>query len=117
MKIKYYYSTANQIREQRVIADANGNTIYAFPQSKFIKYIPRIIICTILTDNVLSFGFATCSHKDEFSIKTGRKIARNRAEQKPYKTIQIENIKDIHNISDSIINEIFESESKRIWRL
>ena len=115
MGIKYYYSAPQQIRSGYFVSDVNGNILYKFPGSSFVKNLPRVIICTILDGTKLSIGFATCSHKDQYVKKIGQKIAMARALKKPYATVEISNIQEIHDISQKYVSEIFENETKRIY--
>ena len=115
MGIKYYYSIPQQIRQALVLTDAVGNPIYVFENSKFIKNLPRVTICSILNGNTLSFGFTTCASKDTFKRKVGQKISRERALKKPYKTVVIEDMSDIHTISDAIVAEIYKMETSRLY--
>ena len=116
MGIKYYHSVPQQIRQLTVLTDINGNLIYAFPDSKFIKNLPRVTVCSILDGNTLRFGYATCASKDTFIKSIGQKISYARAMKKPYKIVTIDDMKDIHAISDTIISEIFELETKRLYQ-
>lgn len=116
MKAKFYYSVPQQIRSVNVLSDASGNIIYVYPKTKLVKNLPRITICSILDGDTLSFGYSTCSHKDTYVKKLGQHIARQRAELNPYKKVTIEDKKDIHVISDAIVSEIFELETKRIYQ-
>jgi hypothetical protein len=97
------------------IADAEGNLIYDFGKSKFVKNLPRVTICTILDGNKISFGYSTCSDKDSYNRKVGNKIAYSRAIKKPYKVVELTNIKEIHDISLKVVEEIFDLETKRIY--
>lgn len=115
MGIKYYYSAPQQIRLFTALTNAIGEPVYVYPGSKLIKNLPRVTVCSVLDDNKLSFGFATCSDKDTYKRKIGQRIAFARAITKPYKTVQLDNFADIHIISDAIVNEIYELESKRIY--
>ena len=115
MKIKYFYSEPQQIRLGYLLADAKGNTIYNFDDSKFVKNLPRVTICTILDGDSLSIGFATCSSKDQYVKKIGQHIAYVRATKKPYAVVKIDNIKDIHTISEKYVDEIFDLETRRIY--
>lgn len=116
MGIKYYHSAAQQIRQFTALTDVNGDVLYVFPDSKFVKNQPRVTVCSILDGNVLRFGYTTCASKDNYVKKIGQTIAYNRAIKKPFKVVTIEDMKDIHNISDAIISEIFELETKRIYQ-
>lgn len=116
MGIKYYYSAPTQIRCGLFIADAEGNWINDLPvKSTLVKNLPRVVICSILDGNKLSFGFTTCSSKEQYSKKRGQRIAYARAIGKPYKVIELEDIKTIHDVSAKIIDEIFNLETKRIY--
>jgi hypothetical protein len=115
MGIKYYYSAPQQIRKGYYLADAGGNIIYEFEGSEFIKNVPRVTICTILDGDKLSIGFTTCTGKDQFVKKIGQKIAKARAIKRPYAVVEISDIKEIHNISNKYISEIFDLETKRIY--
>ena len=115
MGIKYYHSAPQQIRLGYFLADAEGNEIYMYSGSTFVKNMPRITICSILDGNKLSFGYATCSSKDQYKKKIGQSIAKIRAEKKPYKVIELDDLKDVHIISDKIIDEIYDLETKRIY--
>lgn len=116
MGIKYYYSAPQQIRSGLFLADAEGRPIAPVPtKSTLVKNLPRVVICSVLDGNVLSFGFATCSDKEMYCKKRGQRIAYARAIGKPYTQIQIDNIKDIHEISARIVDEIFDLETKRIY--
>lgn len=114
MGVKYYYSEPLQIRGYYCITDVHGEPIYTFDNSVFIKNLPRTTICSILNGNTLTFGFCTCSSKDQYKKKLGRAIAYTRALKKPYKVVELRDIKDIHIISDSIVSEILDAESNRI---
>lgn len=116
MGIKYYYSAPTQIRCGFFIADAEGNWLNDLPiKSVLVKNLPRVVICSILDGNKLSFGFATCSSKEQYCKKRGQRIAYARAIGKPYKVVELEDIKTIHDISAQIIDEIFDLETKRIY--
>ena len=116
MGIKYYYSAPQQIRCGLFLADAEGNPVAPIPvKSKLVKNLPRVVICSVLDGNKLSFGFATCSDKEMYSRKRGRAIAYARAIGKPYTVFELSDIKDIKEVSARIVDEIFEIESKRIY--
>lgn len=117
MGIKYYYSAPSQLRMGMFLADADGKMIYQFPDSKFIKNIPRVTICSILDGDKLSFGFATCSPKDQYVKKFGRHIAYERAVKKPYKVCDVKDVEAIHEATDRVITEIFDLESARIFNV
>ncbi len=117
MGIKYYYSAAQQIRTIKCIADANGNILYEFENSTFVKNLPKITVCTVLDGKTFSVGFATCSSKDQYSGKMGRKIALARALNHPYYKTELEDIKSIHDVTNTIVNEIFDKETKRIYHV
>ena len=116
MKVKYYYSAVQQIRMGYFVADAEGKPIFQFEDSKYIKTLPRVTICSILKDNKLYFGYATCASKDEYRRSIGRQIAYARAIGKPFAVVDVPDMKDIHEISDSVIDKIFELETKRIYK-
>ena len=116
MGIKYYYSVPQQLRWNKVLADANGHVILDLGESKFIKNLPRVIVCSILAGSNLSFGYATCCSKDQYTKKLGRHIAKNWAIMHPYKTVTVNTKEDIHKFTDDIIAEIYEKESNRIFR-
>lgn len=116
MGIKYYYSAPQQIRCDLFLANAEGKPIAPIPtKSKLIKTLPRVVICSVLDGNKLSFGFATCSDKDTYSRKRGREIAYSRAIGKPYTVFELPDLKDIREVSARIVDEIFDLESKRIY--
>lgn len=116
MGIKYYYSAPQQLRQALVIADCNGNTVYQFDNGKLVKMFPRVTICSILDGNKLSFGYTVCSDKDQFVRKIGQKISYARALNKPFMVIENFEMKDIHIISEDVINKIYEIETKRIYK-
>ena len=116
MGIKYYHSVPQQIRQVRVITDVNGNLLYVFPDSKFVKNLPRVTVCSVLNGDELRFGYTTCASKDNFVKRIGQRISFARAIKKPYKVVKIDDMKDIHTISDAIIAEIFELETKRLYQ-
>lgn len=116
MGIKYYYSAPQQIRLGYFLADAVGNYLYTLPNSKCVKNLPRVTICSILKDNILTFGFATCSSKDQYIKKRGQKIARERAIKNPYAIYEVNNVEEIHSVTDKVIEEIFKLETLRIYR-
>lgn len=116
MGIKYYYSAPQQIRCGLFLADAEGKPIAPIPtKSKLIKNLPRVVICSVLDGTKLSFGFATCSDKEIYCRKRGRAIAYARAIGKPYVEYELQDIKDIKEISARVVDEIFDLESKRIY--
>ena len=115
MGIKYYYSAPLQLRKLTVLADADGAVVYTFDKSEYIKTLPRVVVCSILSDDVLSFGYAVCSSKDTYNKKLGQIIAFNRARQKPYAIQKIEDMSKIHEISDEIVQSIFDKETARIY--
>jgi len=115
MGIKYYYSAPQQIRCGYFLADAEGLPLYQFSESYFVKNLPRVTVCTILDGNKLSIGYATCTSKDQYVKRIGQNISKARALKKPYAVVEISDIKEIHNISEKYINEIFDLESKRIY--
>lgn len=116
MGIKYYYSAPMQIRSGLFLADANGTWINSLPiKSQLVKSLPRVVICSVLDGNTLSFGYATCSSKEQYSKKRGQRISYARAIGKPYKVVELEDIKTIHEVSANIIDEIFDLETKRIY--
>lgn len=116
MGIKYYYSAPTQVRTVTCVADAEGRIIGPFNRkSNFVKWLPRVVICSILDENKLSFGYTTCSHKDLYTKKRGQKIAYARALNKPYEVVEISNTSDIKEVSARIITEIFDKESARIF--
>ena len=51
MGIKYYYSKPTQVRMVPCFADAEGNIIGEAGNSVFVKWIPRVVICSILDGN------------------------------------------------------------------
>ena len=116
MGIKYYYSAPMQVRQFTAITDVNGDVFYTYPESKLITNLPRVTICSILDGNSVRFGYATCSSRDSFKKRIGQNISRNRAIKCPFKVVELTDIKDIHNISDKVIEEIFELETKRIYQ-
>lgn len=115
MGIKYYYSAPTQVRLAYFLAGTNGEPIYMLNQTEFVKNLPRITICSILNGNLVSFGYAVCSSKDQYVKKIGQQISYARALKKPYVVYELENISDIHEVSKRVIDEIFEVESKRIY--
>lgn len=115
MGIKYYYSAPTHIRQGYFIAGTNGQMLYMFDDSKFIKNLPRVTVCSILEGDKVSFGYTVCSSKDQYIKKLGQRIAYARALKKPYVVYQLENISDIHEISKRVVDEIFDKESKRIY--
>lgn len=115
MGIRYYHSVPQQVRMGYFLADAEGNEIYMYAGSKFVKNMPRVTICSILDDNKLSFGYTTCSSKDQYKKKIGQRISKFRAEKKPYKVVELTNLQDVHIVSDKIIEEIYDLETKRIY--
>lgn len=117
MGIKYYYSKPTQVRMVPCFADAEGNIIGEAGNSVFVKWIPRVVICSILDGNKVSFGYTTCSKKDLYKQKVGQHISYIRALNKPYATVELNDISEIKEVSNRIISEIFEKESKRIFKL
>ena len=117
MKVKYYYSAPQQIRLGYFLADCGGNPIYQFADSKFIKNLPRVTICSLLDGDKLSFGFTTCSSKDQYNKKIGQHISYIRAMKKPYKVVTLSDMKTIHEISNTIIEEIYTLETNRIFHV
>lgn len=116
MGIKYYHSAPQQIRCGFFLADAEGNKIAdCKTKSILIKNLPRVTICSILDGKQLSFGYATCSSKEQYSKRRGQRIAYARALGKPYVVYQLDDIKDVHEISARVVDEIFDLESKRIF--
>ena len=116
MRIKFYHSAPNQLRKGVFLADAGGKVLYVFDGSEFVKNLPRVTICSILDGNTLSFGYATCSSKDQYIKKRGQTIAKARAILKPYKTITIESNTNIKDVSAKMVDEIFDLETKRIYK-
>lgn len=116
MGIKYYYSAPQQIRTGTFLADSNGNLLTVLGGSKYVRTLPRVTICSILEGNKVSFGYTTCAAKDQYIKKRGQHIAYVRALKKPYAVFQLENIADIHEISNRVIDEIFDLETKRIYQ-
>lgn len=117
MGIKYYYSKPTQVRMVPCFADAEGNIIGEAGTSTFVKWIPRVVICSILDGNKVSFGYTTCSKKDLYKQKTGQRIAHARAINKPYEVVELNDISEIKEVSTRIVSEIFDKESKRIFKL
>ncbi|MBQ8132606.1 MAG: hypothetical protein IJ193_08955 [Bacilli bacterium] len=116
MGTKYYYSAPMQIRCGFFIADAEGNWLNDLPiKSTLVKNLPRVVVCSVLEGNRLSFGYCTCSSNEQYSKKRGQRISYARAIGKPYKVIELDDIKTIHDVSAKIIDEIFDLESKRIY--
>ena len=116
MGIKFYHSAPQQIRQGYFLADAVGNIMYVFNESKFVKNVPRVTICSILEGNKLSFGYTTCSSKDQYIKKRGQHIAYIRALKKPYVVYELDDSSNIHEISSKVIDEIFEKETARIYK-
>ena len=114
-KISFYYSIPTQIRMVPSFADVEGRILGQAGVSTFVKWIPRVVICSVLEGNILSFGFATCSEKDSFVREVGKKIAMERAVNNPFKTVTLDDLSNIKNVSQTIVDEIFEKESKRIF--
>lgn len=117
MGIKYYYSKPTQVRMVPCFADAEGNIVGVAGKSTFVKWIPRIVICSVLDGNKVSFGYTTCSNKDLYKQKLGQHIARERALNRPYVSIELGDISEIKEVSTRIVSEIFDKESKRIFKL
>lgn len=116
MGVKYYYSAPVQIRRGYFIADAEGNWLNDLAvKSELVKNLPRVVVCSVLEGNKLSFGFATCSSKEQYSKKRGQSISYARAIGRPYKVVELENIKTIHDVSAQMVKEIFALETKRIY--
>lgn len=116
MGIKYYHSAPTQLRCGLFLADAEGNKIYDFPtKSALIKNLPRVTICSVLDGNKLSFGYTTCSSKEQYTKKRGQRISYARAIGHPYKVVELDDMANIHEVSGKIIDEIFEKETKRIY--
>ena len=116
MGIKYYYSAPQQIRLGYYLADVGGNYLYTLPNSKLVKNLPRVTICSILEGNKISFGFATCSSKEQYVKKRGQAIAHARALKKPYAVYEVNSIEEVHKVSDQVIKEIFELETSRLYK-
>lgn len=115
MGIKYYHSLPQQVRCGLFLADAEGNKIYDFPiKSTLVKNLPRVTVCSVLEGKKLSFGYATCSSREQYSKRRGQRISYARAIGKPYKVIELGN-ENIHEVSAKIVDEIFNLESKRIY--
>ena len=115
MGIKYYHSAPQQVRCGLFLADAEGNKLAEFGKSVLIKNLPRVTVCSVLDGNTVSFGYATCSSKEQYCKKRGQQISYARAIGKPYAVIQLDDIKDIHEVSARIVDEIYDLESKRIY--
>lgn len=117
MGVKYYYSAPTQIRCGYFIADAEGNWLNDLPiKSELVKNLPRVVVCSVLEGKTLSFGFATCSSKEQYSKKRGQRISYARAIGKPYKVVELEDIKTIHDVSAQTVVEIFALETERIYK-
>ncbi len=116
MGVKYYYSAPLQIRSKYILADAQGNELADWGESILIKSLPRVTVCSILDGNKLSFGYATCSDRELYSKNRGRVIAYARAIGKPYAVFELSDLKDVHEVSSKIVDEIFDLESKRIYK-
>lgn len=117
MGIKYYYSASQQIRSKLVLTDGQGNEIADInAKLKLVKSLPRVTVCSVLDGLKLSFGYATCSVNEKYSKKKGQAISYARAIGKPYAVFELSDIKDIHEVSSRIIDEIFDLETKRIYK-
>jgi len=116
-KVRFYYSIPTQVRMVPSFADAQGIILGQAAPDVFVKWIPRVVICSVLNGNELSFGYTTCSKKDNYVKKIGQQKAYDRAINKPYKTVILNDISDIKDVSKEIVDEIFEIESKRIFKL
>lgn len=88
MKVKYYYSRPYQVRTNSILTDEHGKYI-ATLRNDFVCNKPRIVVCSILDGNKMSFGYTVCSPKDQFIKNKGRKIAFARALRRPYKVIDV----------------------------
>ena len=116
MGIKYYHSAPQQVRCGIFLADAEGKKIADLnAKSVLIKNLPRVTVCSVLDGNKLSFGYATCSSKEQYNKKRGQRISYARAIGKPYAVYEREDLADVHEVSARVVEEIFNIETKRIY--
>lgn len=90
LKPKYYYSEPFYKALAHVVVDNHGEVI-DFLDAYYKEAVPRITICGIwdTEKNTMSYGYAVCSPKDQFEKKIGRKLAYDRALNKPQVIIYI----------------------------
>lgn len=103
LKDRYYYSDATYDGSSKVVMSKDNDIISFVETPKKLNESPRVTICGLWDDekNVMYFGVARCSHKDSFKRWIGRKIAKNRAIEKPSRTVTI---KENERVPDVFIN-------------
>lgn len=109
--VKYYYSSP-VIKATIAVNPILSKTVIGKPyQSK------RYTIAAVFNDEscTIKFGLATCQPVDNFCKKTGRKIAEENAEEKPFHVI--ENFSGRRNdYADEVMKVMLEKEHKLLKR-
>lgn len=108
-KVKYYYTNATQLRRLPVLTNDSGEVLFIFDKKPaIVEKLPRVTVASVYDTetNVLAFGYAVCSPKDQFCKKTGREIAYKRALEKPYKQLVGFKRTRVHELSKSYCKTI-----------
>lgn len=110
---KYYYSKPAFVKYMRTLIDGQGEVLFISekePGTK-AKRVPRVCVASVYDrDNgIMQFGYAVCSPKDVFKKEVGRKLAYDRAINKPTKKVLIKPGSKVRMISTKYANEIIDN--------
>jgi len=90
-KERFYYGEQFKLANLEVLMTSQLQILGSGSISN-ITNLPRISICGIwdTETNKMSFGVARCSYKDSFDKSIGRNISRKRANETPFKIIDVD---------------------------
>lgn len=113
-KIRYYYSPSLKIVNQEVIISEGKQALATGRVLGRTKNFPRVTICGYYDPEkeIMLFGVARCSGKDNFVKAKGRKLTYNRALTSPYRITCVSKkakisdifIKNCREIEDEVLS-------------
>jgi TPP-dependent 2-oxoacid decarboxylase len=111
--VKYFYTPALQVRSFNLLCDGDGRVIESAPDfgGTYVKDLPRMAVCSVYDSEkqIMSFGVAVCSHKDNFCRKTAREMSYKRAKENPVHVTNIDPLDNVAAVSKLCVNQIMNS--------
>lgn len=109
-KEKFYYSQPCVISDMEILL-SREKVVATSDRVRKKKDAPRITICSIYDDvsNTMSFGVARCSGNDMFRKAIGQELSRRRAEENPFRVVQIH---PSQKVSDVFRHHVLDIESQ-----